>query len=263
MATPDEILTLLAQALLNLLQILDGRSHGIFRGTCEAALAEAQGAQIGPGGFNHLQSLRNTLSVVTTRQDALENAINRIASIDPGLSLRVRQMLSPLLNQSSQVVETLEETEQMAVDLGRTNPTRLSGVIFGQGGMGPEIARDSRALITTQMQQTASQLMGRGIEPRLIPDIQSGGTQLLDKIRQLPTTLDDCIRNLIATITAIRLAVQQAAVQAGRVGLAVLGDALLAIGEALAALGSRLVNMLLIINMDKMLEQIFPSRTVA
>jgi len=105
--------------------------------------------------------------------------------------------------------------------------------------------------------------MGRGIEPRLIPDIQSGGTQLLDKIRQLPTTLDDCIRNLIATITAIRLAVQQAAVQAGRVGLAVLGDALLAIGEALAALGSRLVNMLLIINMDKMLEQIFPSRTVA
>jgi hypothetical protein len=262
MATPEETLTLLARALLELIQILDGRSHGMFRGTCEAVLAEAQGAQIGPGGFNHLQSLRNTLSVVTTRQDALKSAIDRIASIDPGLSARVRQILSPLLNQSSQVIETLEETEKMAVDLGRQNPPRLSGVIFGQGGMGPEIARDSRALITTQMQQTASQLAGRGIEPRLIPAIQSGGTQLLDKIRQLPTTLDDCIRNLLATITAIRLAVQQAAIQAGRVGLAVLGDALVTIGEVLASLGSRLVNLLLIINMDKMLQEIFPGRPV-
>jgi hypothetical protein len=136
-------------------------------------------------------------------------------------------------------------------------------VIFGQGGLGPEIARDSRSLVTTQIQQTSGQLVGRGIEPRLIPSIQAGGTQLLDRIRQLPTTLEDAFRNLLATVTAIRIAVQQAAIQAVRVGLTVLADALAVIGEALAALGSRLVNLILIINLDKILRQVFPDRPAA
>jgi hypothetical protein len=64
-------------------------------------------------------------------------------------------------------------------------------------------------------------------------------------------------------MTAIRIAVQQAAIQAGRVGLTVLADALAVIGEALAALGSRLVNLILIINPDKILRQVFPDRPAA
>jgi hypothetical protein len=67
-----------------------------------------------------------------------------------------------------------------------------------------------RSLVTTQIQQTASQLIQRGIEPRLIPSIQSGAIQLVEKIRQLPITLNDALRNLLGRITAIRLAVQQA-----------------------------------------------------
>jgi hypothetical protein len=260
MATPDQIIVLLGQALLDLLQILDGRSHGIFRGTCEAVLAEAQGGQIGPGGFNHLQSLRNTLTAVTARQDAVENALNQVGGIDPGLAQRIRQILSPLLNDSAEVIETLEETEQMAADLARTSPTRLQGVLFGQGGMGPEIARDARSLVTTQIQQTAGQLIGRGIEPRLIPSIQAGGAQLMDKIRQLPTTVNDALQNLIAIITAIRIAVQQAAVQAGRAGLAVLADALAAIGEALAAFGSRLVFVPIFVNFERTVEKFLHPR---
>lgn len=255
MATPDVVMTMLGDALLRLLLILNGSSHGIFRGTCEAALAEAQGAQIGPGGFDHLQSLRNTLAAITTRQDALENAINQAGTIDSGLAQKIRQILSPLLNQSSQVRATLQQTEQMAVELERTDPTRLEGVIFGQGGLGPEIARDSRALITTQLQQSASQLSARGIEPRLIPSMQSGATFLMDRIRQLPTTLDDATRNLLATITAIRIAVQQAAIQAGRVGLAILSDAFTAIGTVLVDIGSRFTTLPIFIDFDRILRE--------
>lgn len=260
MATPEEIIAQLGEAVLDLLSMLDGRLHGMLRGTCEAVLAESQGGQVGPdGGFEHMQSLKNALTALSTRQQALEDALNRVASIDAGMAQRLRQMLSPLMNQSQQVTSVLEDTEEMATELARTNGNRLEGVFFGQGGLGPEVARDARALITTQMQQRASELMGRGIEPRLIPSLQSGGAQLMARIRDLPTNAADAIRNLVATLAAIRVLVQQAAIQAGRAGLAVLEDALLAIGAAIAEIGSTLVTLPIFINIDILLKKQEPT----
>ena len=47
----ETLLVDLGKSLLDLFLILRGNSHGIFQGTHEAALFEAQGGQIGPGGF--------------------------------------------------------------------------------------------------------------------------------------------------------------------------------------------------------------------
>lgn len=263
MAEPDQVTLTLGQALLDLLQILDGNNHGMLRGTCEATLAEAQGAQIGPDGFNHIQSLRNALAALTAREDALDNAINQVGSIDASLAQRIRQILSPLLNQSSAVRATLEETEEMALELERTNADRLEGVAFGQGGLGTEIARDSRSLVSTQIMQMAAQLRARGIEPNLIPSIQSGATQLMDKVRQLPITVADATQKLAVTAAAMRAGARAAITNAGQRGIAVLSEALEAVGAALAALGDILISVPIFIDPELIKRSMNPSPTEA
>lgn len=167
-------------------------------------------------------------------------------------------MLRPLFQQSQFYRSAMTQTETMAANLARTNGTRLSGVVFGQGGMGPEVGRTTQALISTQMNQRAQELAARGVsEPtRLIPSVQATGTQLINTIRQLPISIREAADKVVAVIGAIRVLLTQAARQALTAGNLILSQALNSVERALAqasarlvSLGSRLTTPILIINM--------------
>ncbi len=161
----DELLIDLGRSLMELFLIMRGNSHGIFQGTHEAAIFEAQGGQIGPGGFSHLNDLRATAIAIQSRQDALNLALNRINGIDQAVGTRIKEVVQPLLRQSGQFLSAAKETERVAAELQRTDPTRFRGVLLGQGGLGPEIGRTANSLVSTQLNQQAQQLTQRGIEP--------------------------------------------------------------------------------------------------
>jgi hypothetical protein len=243
----DQILLDLGQALLRLFLIMRGNSHGIFQGTHEAALFEAQGGQIGPGGFSHLGDLRSTAQAIQTRQDALNLALNRLQGIEPALGSRVKDICQPVLRQSGEYLSAAAETERVALELQRSDPTRFQGVVLGQGGMGPEIGRTARALVSNQLNQQSRQLIARGIEPRLIPSIRASLQPVTTLIRQLPLEDKDAIGKLSAILASMRALVSTAARQALIAGRAALSAALIAIEEALVSIGSRLTTPPLLI----------------
>lgn len=74
-----------------------GKSHGIFLGTHEAAIFEAQGGQIGAGRFSHLSDLRNTAAAIQTRQDAVSLALSRLQGMEPMVGQRVREICQSVL----------------------------------------------------------------------------------------------------------------------------------------------------------------------
>ena len=237
----------LVTALVDLFLVLRGEVHGIFRGTHEAALFEAQGGQIGPGGFDHLNSLRQGITAIQTRQDALNLALDRIQGIDSPLGTRLKSICDPILQLSRNYLSTAAETERAALSLRATDPIRFEGVILGEGGLGPEIGRTSRSLVTNQLNQMSTQLAARGIEPRLIPTVRASLQSVLVSIRQLPTEVEDAIAKLTAALAAMRTALTFAARQALLAGRAALFAALTAIEEALVALGSRLTSGIILV----------------
>ena len=243
----------LLRNVVDLLVIISGSRHGILQGTHEAVFAEAQGAQIGPGGFNHLNDLQGTLRDVTARENALNNTLNSLAGTHPNLGARVRTILDPLLRQSGAYRSAMIQTEKVAADLARTDGTRLSGVLFGQGGTGPEVGRSAKALISTQMQEREKELIGRGIEPRLIPAARNAGAQAMAAIRQLPTTIREATDKIIGVIGSIRVLLTQAARQALVAGNGALAAALAAVEQALVQVGSRLTTPLIFINIRQIM----------
>lgn len=257
MATFIDLATDLVVTLTRLLGIINGSRHGVLQGTHEAVLAEAQGAQIGPGGFDHVEDLRGTLRDVSARETALRNVLNQLSGVHPNLGARVRAVLRPVLDQSSSYRSAMTQTEGMAAELARSDGRRLSGVVFGQGGAGPEVGRTTQALISTQMNQRAKELADRGIsEPtRLIPTARAAGTQVTAAIRQLPMSIRDASDKVAGIVAAIRVLLAQSARQALVAGNGALAQALNSVERALvlasarlAAAASRLTSPLLIIN---------------
>jgi hypothetical protein len=243
----ESLLADVGQALVRLFMIMNGDAHGIYQGTHEAALFEAQGGQIGAGGFNHLDSLRQTAAAIQTRQDALNAALGRLRGLDPLLGDRVKQICQPILQQSGQYLKTAADTESAAVSLRTTDPTRFEGVILGEGGLGPEIGRTSASLVSNQLNKMSVQLMARGIETRLIPAARASLQSVMIGIRQLPTDVKDALAKLTLALTTMRQVVAAAVRQALLAGRVLLGAALAAIEEALVALGSRLTSGFIII----------------
>jgi hypothetical protein len=236
----DQQLIDLGRSLIELFLIMRGKSHGIFQGSQEAALFEAQAGQIGPGGFDHLDDVRKTAAAIQTRQDAVNLALNRLQGIDSALGGRLRAICQPVLRQSGEYLNAAAGTERAAISLRQTDPTRFQGVIIGEGGLGPEIGRTSRALVTNQLNQMSQQLIRRGIEPRLIPTARQSLQPVMVAIRQLPIDAREAIAKLSAALTAMRVILSVAAQQALLAGRAALTAALLAIEQALISIGSRL-----------------------
>jgi len=248
MATLVETCANILRGVTDLLVIISGGRHGILQGTHEAVLLKAQGGQIGPEGFNHLNDLQGTLRDVTARENALNQALNDLAATHANLGNRVRTILDPLLRQSASYRSAMVQTEQMAGSLAQTDGTRLSGVVFGQGGAGGEVGRSSQALISTQMQQRAQELRGRGIEPSLIPAARNASAQVMATIRQLPITIKEAADKVLVVIGSIRVLLTQAARAASVAGNAALSAALTAVEAALVRVDSRFTTPIIIIN---------------
>ncbi|KGN39708.1 hypothetical protein [Knoellia aerolata] len=242
----DALLLDLGNALVELFRINRGAIHGIYQGSHEAALFEAQGGMIGPGGFNHLQSVIDSAAAIQTRQDAANLALNRINGVDPVLGPRVRALCQPVLDLGQRYLDAAAQTRNAAAVLQQTNATRLQGVVVGQGGLGPEIVRSEQALVSNQLTAMAQQLEARGIEPRLIPQAQSALQSTLNAIKQLPIDGREAAHKLGVVLASIRLLVRQTAVRAAIIGRARLLAVLLGIEQALVAFGSRLTTPILI-----------------
>jgi len=230
----------LGRALLELFEILKGDSSGIFQGSHEAAIFEAQGGQVGEAGRQHLTSVLETARAIQIRVDALNLAIARVNGVDPALAVRVRDVCSPILQQSRQYLQAAAETERVVVSLRQTDPTRFEGVILGEGGLGPEIGRSGPALVSNQLNRLAAQLAARGIEPGLIPSARHSLQSVTSTIRQLPRDAEAAVANLrdkVALMTSFLGIAARQALAAGRVALSA---ALTAMEQALIQIGSRL-----------------------
>src|SRR5437660_3729950 len=92
---------------------------------------QPQVAQTGAEGFNHLGDMQATLRAVIDREAALNKALTDLAGTNPGIAIRVRNILGPLLRQSAEYRSVMIQTEKAAADLATTDGTRLSRVVFG------------------------------------------------------------------------------------------------------------------------------------
>jgi hypothetical protein len=244
----EELILELSQALLALFNSSRGAMHGIYQGSHEAALFEAQGGVIGPGGFNHLGDIVNTARNIQGNRDAAELALNRLQGVEPALGVRARSLCDPVLKLADDYLRIARETNNAATVLRQTDPTRLQGVVLGQGGLGPEIGRTQQALVTNQMNAMSAQLTARGIEPQLIPSTQSALQSVLSSIRQLPLNGREAAAKLGGALSAMRLLISQTAVRAGIIGRARLTAALLGIETALVEFGARLTTPIILID---------------
>jgi hypothetical protein len=254
-APVDEVLVELGQALLQLLGVSRGLMHGIYQGSHEAALFEAQGGVIGPGGFNHLASVMQTATAIQARQDATELALNRLQGLDPAISSRVRALCEPVLQLTRQYLQTTAATNNAAAVLSQTDPIRLRGVVLGQGGLGPEIGRTTQALVTNQLNAMSSQLTARGIEPKLIPSTQPVLQSVLSSIRQLPLDGREAGAKLAAALGAVRVLLTQTFARASVIGRARLIAAILGLERVLVEFGGRLTTPIIVIN-SRLLRQL-------
>jgi hypothetical protein len=250
MASLAELVAKLEGAVEELHAVISGSNHGVLQGTHEAVLAEAQGAQLvrnvaqQGATFNHFQDLENTAGVIIDREQRVLSLLGRVGNEDRGLMVRTRTSLQPLLELTRRYLQTMEGTRNLAADLVRTQPTRLAGVQFGSGGLGTEVVRGRQALISTQMQQMATQLRARGIQPTLVPNATATARVVIANIRQLPITLRDAASQASAALTAARLALTQAARTAASSAASSFFRSLAAAMEAIVAGGSQFISIM-------------------
>jgi hypothetical protein len=243
----DDAVLELSRALVQLFKVLSGDSHGIFQGTHEAALFEAQGGQIGPGGFDHLNSLRQTAAAIQARQTEVNQALNKLQMFNGPIATRLKTICEPIIKQSGEYLQTAKRTTDAAASLRSTDPTRFEGVILGEGGLGPEIGRSWQSLVTNQLNRMSVQLVGRGIEPRLIPAARASLQSVLVAIRNLPTETKDAAAKVSATLVSMRMALQITVRQAMTAARVELVAAASAIDAALIAMSSKFSSGLVII----------------
>lgn len=220
--------------------------HGVYQGTQEAVVAEAQGAELLDASgrvFTHLGSLRESANALANREGEIEAGLARLSRIHVPLAQRVREIVQPLLSESASTRAVMAETEAKAAELARIAPTRLQGIRLGTGGLGPEIARNEAALVSNQIEAQAAQLRARGIQPSLLPD--AGATrQFIIRVRQLALNNRDSINRLLPILGTMRLVIAQSLAQAGAAARALLSTVLEPLDVALEFLASRLGGML-------------------
>lgn len=251
----------LQAAVADLHNILSGNAHGILRGSHEAALAEAQGAQIvrnvaAQGAtFSHIRDLEGTARALMAREAQVQSVLGKIGEVDRGVMIRAKEALQPMLTAARQNLDLIERTRNVAADLIRTHPNRLAGVHFGSGGLGPGVGRTPASLISTQIQQMAATLRARGIDPTLVPRAHAAGNALMSSIRQLPVSIQDAGIRVAAAAAAARAAFTQAAARAAASSAAsTFLRGLAAAMEVLLTVGGRLISVPIIIIDPKQLQ---------
>jgi hypothetical protein len=220
--------------------------HGVYAGTHQAVLAEAQGAELLDSAgqvYNHRTSLIEAGRALANREKEIEQGLTSLARFSGTLADKTRTVLRPLLQVSAESRSLIAETEAKAMELARSDPGGLRGVPLTSGGMGPGVARDQAALISNQLNAQAAALRARGAQSSLLPN--PGAAQAyLYRLRQLAVNQSDSARKMGAILAAMRLALRQALAEAGAAGRALLSTVFEQLLAALELLATRLGGML-------------------
>lgn len=232
--------------------LLTRMTRGAFlQGSHEAALIEAQGAQwVSGGASDHLTKIVQARASLVNSENVIKNIIDLIRAQNPAAATRLKDVLEQNLFRHSRVLkEAIDQTEKMAIDLRNSDPRRLEGVKFFEGGAGGNVARTVSSLPSEQLKTPALQSQLRaGVEPSIVPRTHPQAQRTIALIRQLPATFEEIRKNITqitaSLLAAIRLWVSQFVAQAS--ATARLAIALLE--ESLVTIGSKLTTPLIFIN---------------
>jgi hypothetical protein len=239
---PDQILAGIQQATDSMANTLGANpgSHGMLRGTFEAALAEAQGAELIKGSnftpsvqaYNHYQSMRDAANGLANNLSSFRQLLMQLRGIDPRAADAVQRSLRPLTEMASQRLEMAQKVDELINEINTTgNATRLQGVPLNQG-------RDAAGLVSNQLNN-----LRLGLVPQQLAQSFSA---LMDRIKELPATLEEAqeqIRTMAVTVSSVAAAAARGAARAAQ---AAVSRSWTAAMEFLAAFGSRLTSFIII-----------------
>jgi hypothetical protein len=214
--TPAELVQQLQIAVGELRKAMSGSVHGIFRGSHEAALAEAQGLKIykSPAkdqtAFSHLTDLENTENNLAMKESQINSLLGKIGEEMPGVMTRLKEKLQPLLGQSENYRETIARTQGLAQQLKNSDPNRLESAWANKGGLKIDAGRSYTSLVSTQMEQQASALKAQGIDPVLVSNPTAADAIQLAAIRQLPVSKEVALSRIAQTADNAQAAVTEA-----------------------------------------------------
>ena len=246
--TPQDLAQQIQEQANSLLQIL-GTHHAFLRGTFEAAIAEAQGAElVGSSGqvVQHILSLEQGAQALITREQTLTELLRTLRGLNPGAAGELSNALSPALQRARELIGLSEQTRAIIFEIKGT--AYEGGLAMTPLNAGRDIAR----LMSTQLSQ-----LGRSLVPSSIaqyPWVQN----TLDRIRQLPVTLTELKDQARSIATAVSTSISalgvrlgtSAAVTATRSAAARFFGAAM---QGLLNIGSRLSTMMIFINPDNIL----------
>ncbi len=233
--TLEQILAMIAEYTNNMANLLgaDPSKHGMLRGTFEAALAEAQGAELikvknftpANQSYNHFQSMRDTANALQNTLTSVRQQLIALRSLDPKAAELADRSFRPLVENAAYRVHLAQQTEKMIIEIAQTgNSTRLQGVPLNQG-------RDAANLVSNQL---------RTMNMNLVPQGVSQGTTLLERIKQLPTTASEAREQ----IKQVAIWVSTSLAMARRAAQNALTRALTATTEMLAAFSGRFMSFI-------------------
>jgi hypothetical protein len=225
----DQVLEQLRQVTENMAKTLgaDPGRHGMLRGTFEAALAEAQGAELikvrdftpANQSYNHYQSMRGAANSLQLNLVQFRQLLMQLRSIDPQAAELADRSFRPLTETAASRVHLAQQAEQMIIEIANTgNTTRLQGVPLNQ-------SRDAAGLVSNQLRQMNMNLVPQGL---------AQGNNLLDRIRQLPTTLSeakDQVRQIAVMVSSVASAAASSARSAASRALSALTEVLIGFGS--------------------------------
>jgi hypothetical protein len=187
--------------------------HGVWRGTLDAALAEAQGfALVDKEGHvpAHLGNMRDALRLLLERREALSVAVSRVESLSAYGARFLREGIAPLQQLAADRVGLLRQTEELIVEMRRLELLRISGERLGGIAM-PTLDRTVEALASTRLKELTGPFTRRGIS--LIPQGLSQAPwvrALLAELEALPLEAKHAAEQLAAPLAAMRAACQGA-----------------------------------------------------
>jgi len=232
--TPAQLAQQIQQHADNLINVLRTH-HGLLRGTYEAAIAEAQGAElVGSAGqtFQHIESLEQGANALLSQKEAIGKSLSQLRNLDPRAAAQLGDALRPALDKARQLIDLAQNTRQVALELFNTgNAQRLGGTPLQTG-------RDVANLASEQISQ-----LGRNLVPGAIAEVP-WVEETLEEIEEQPVTLQELAESgkQIAAVVGAGVAATAQAGGAAAVGSAVRGFFGAAV-EVLEAIGSRFMSL--------------------
>jgi hypothetical protein len=239
MASPTTIANEISWAAENLQTVLTTH-HGVLRGTMEAALAEAQGAElIAPGeAASHLSSMEQAAAALSNNEQVVVTQLQQLRNINAQAAGQLSNALRPLLQLVRQRIDLMQQVRNLALELEMLHPERLESTPVVAG------PREVASLISSQLRSMAGPLRAQGIA--LVPGgltVQAWVQNVLQQVRQLPVNMAQATAQVSALMVGVRTALQAAASSATPVLLRVFGAAL----DVLLSIGGSLITIPLII----------------